>query len=169
MTPQEIYEARKLARLNELSLKYTGRPYSAPTKTRPPKLTKEQRKERKERALELLKRGGLTHGEIAKKLGVSRPLICVWAREAGIKSKNLRWTPQKRAEQSEKMSKLQALPQEHLERFVELYESGAHVEDIARELGISKPTAYLWGSKHADKSKRAHAKAQQKQTPHKTP
>ena len=67
------------------------------------------------------------------------------------------------------MSKLQALPQEHLERFVELYESGAHVEDIARELGISKPTAYLWGSKHADKSKRAHAKAQQKQTPHKTP
>lgn len=157
MTPQEIYEARKLARLNELSIKYTGSPYNAPAKTKAPKLTREQRKARKEQALKMLKDNRLTHEEIAQEIGVSRPLISTWAGEAGIKPAS-KWTRQKRQQMSEKMSALQAPPQETIKRFKERYEGGASVKDIARDMGIAAPTAYAWGSKYADKSKRAQAK-----------
>ncbi|MGA1752111.1 MAG: helix-turn-helix domain-containing protein [Pontimonas sp.] len=157
MTPQDIYEAKKLARLNELSLKYTGRPYSAPgePKVKAPKatsattstLTKEQRKARKDRAVELLREGELTQREIAEEIGVTQTTVCTWAHEVGIKKRRLpkyRWSERSRQRQSERMRAIQAPSKERVQRFIELYESGAYICEIAQQLGISRNTVGDW-------------------------
>jgi transposase len=164
MTPQEVYEAKKLARLNELSLKYTGRPYSAPgepkvkapkapsaTTSKRPTLTKEQRKARKDRAVELLRQGELTQREIAEELGVTQTTVCTWAHEVGIKKRKTpkyRWSERSRQRQSERMKAIQAPSKERVQRFIELYESGAYVKDIAQELCISRNTVNDWATRY---------------------
>lgn len=172
MTPQEVYEAKKLARLNELSLKYTGRPYSAPgepkvkapkaTTSKRPKLTKEQRKARKDRAVELLKEGELTQREIAEELGVTQTTVCTWAHEVGIKKRKTpkyRWSERSRQRQSERMKAIQAPSAERVQRFIELYESGAYTCDIANELGIARGTVYEWAARYKpNKEARKHTK-----------
>ena len=162
MTPQEVYEAKKLARLNELSLKYTGRPYSAPgePKVKAPKapsattspLTKQQRKARKDRAVELLREGELTQREIAEEIGVTQTTVCTWAHEVGIKKRKTpkyRWSERSRQRQSERMKAIQAPSKERVQRFIELYESGAYVKDIATELGISRNTVNDWATRYS--------------------
>ena len=164
MTPQEIYEAKKLARLNELSLLYTGRPYSAPgepkvkapkapsaTTSKRPTLTKEQRKARKDRAVELLRQGELTQREIAEELGVTQTTVCAWAHEVGIKKRKTpkyRWSERSRQRQSERTKAIQAPSKERVQRFIELYESGAYVDDIAQELSIVRGTVYDWATRY---------------------
>ena len=179
MTPQEVYEAKKLARLNELSLKYTGRPYSAPgePKVKAPKapkapnattstLTKEQRKARKDRAVELLREGELTQREIAEEIGVTHTTVCAWAHEVGIKKRRFpkqRWSERSRQRQSERMRAIQAPSKERVQRFIELYESGAYVADIAQELCIVRGTVYDWVQRYKP-NKEARYKTTKKQS-----
>ena len=178
MTPQEVYEAKKLARLNELSLKYTGRPYSAPgePKVKAPKapkapnattstLTKEQRKARKDRAVALLKEGELTQREIAEELGVTQTTVCTWAHEVGIKKRKTpkyRWSERSRQRQSARMRAVQAPEPQRVQRFIELYESGAYVQDIAQELCIAEVTVYDWVTRYQP-NKEARYKTTDKQ------
>jgi transposase len=178
MTPQEVYEAKKLARLNELSLKYTGRPYSAPgePKVKAPKapkapnattstLTKQQRKARKERAVELLREGELTQREIAEEIGVTQTTVCTWAHEVGIKKRRLPkygWTQQSRQRHSARMRAIQAPESQRVQRFIELYESGAYVDDIAQELCIATSTVYAWVTQYQP-NKQARYKTTNKQ------
>jgi transposase len=178
MTPQEVYEAKKLARLNELSLKYTGQPYSAPgepkvkatkapsaTPAKRPTLTKEQRKARKDRAVELLRQGELTQREIAEEIGVTQTTVCAWAHEVGIKKRRLpkyRWSERSRQLQSERMRAIQAPESQRVQRFIELYESGAYVADIAQELCIVRGTVYDWVQRYKP-NKQARYKTTNKQ------
>ena len=175
MTPQEVYEAKKLARLNELSLKYTGRPYSAqgepkvkapkaPSATTSP-LTKEQRKARKDRAVELLRQGELTQREIAEEIGVTQTTVCAWAHEVGIPRRRLPkygWTQQSRQRHSARMRAIQAPESQRVKRFIELYESGAYVDDIAQELCIATSTVYAWVTQYQP-NKQARYKTTNKQ------
>ena len=157
MTPQEVYEAKKIARLNELSLKYTGRPYHAPcepkvkapkaTTSKRPTLTKEQREERKDRALTLLRQGELTQREIAEEIGVTQTTVCTWAHEVGIKKRRFpkyRWSERSRQRHSARMRAIQAPESQRVQRFIELYESGAYIYEIAQQLGISRNTVAGW-------------------------
>jgi transposase len=175
MTPQEVYEAKKLARLNELSLKYTGRPYSAPsepkvkapkaTTSKRPNLTKEQRKARKDRAVELLRQGELTQREIAEEIGATQTTVCTWAHEVGIPRRRLPkygWTQQSRQRHSARMRAIQAPESQRVQRFIELYESGAYVADIAQELCIVRGTVYEWVQRYKP-NKQARYKATNKQ------
>jgi len=178
MTPQDIYEAKKLARLNELSLKYSGRPYLAPgePKVKAPKapsattskrstLTKEQRKARKDRAVELLREGELTQREIAEEIGVTQTTVCAWAHEVGVKKRRFpkqRWSERSRQRQSERMRAIQAPSKERVQRFTELYEAGAYVADIANELGIARGTVYDWVQRYKP-NKQARYKTANKQ------
>ena len=178
MTPQEVYEAKKLARLNELSLKYTGRPYSAPgepkvkapkapsaTTSKRPTLTKQQRKARKDRAVELLREGELTQREIAEEIGVTQTTVCEWAHEVGIPRRRLPkygWTQQSRQRHSARMRAIQAPESQRVQRFIELYESGAYVDDIAQELCIATSTVYAWVTQYQP-SKEARYKTPNKQ------
>jgi transposase len=178
MTPQEVYEAKKLARLNELSLKYTGRPYHAPgepkvkapkapsaTTSKRPTLTKEQRKARKDRAVELLRQGELTQREIAEEIGVTQTTVCTWAHEVGIPRRRLPkygWTQQSRQRHSARMRAIQAPESQRVQRFIELYESGAYVADIAQELCIVRGTVYDWVQRYKP-NKQARYKTTNKQ------
>ena len=155
MTPQDIYEAKKLARLNELSLLYTGRPYNAPGEPKAPKapkapkrhnVTSAQRSQRnnvrraKTERSPSCKEGELTQREIAEEIGVTQTTVCTWAHEVGVPRRRLPkygWTQQSRQRQSARMRAVQAPEPQRVQRFIELYESGAYVQDIAQELCIS--------------------------------
>ena len=91
--------------------------------------------------------------------------ICEWAHQVGIPRRRLPkygWTQQSRARQSERMSAIQAPEPQRVQRFIELYESGAYVSDIADELGIARGTVYDWVQRYKP-NKEARYKGTDKQ------
>jgi transposase len=172
--PRALSEASKKRHSEKMKAVMRSAYKSAPTLTKPKKqapkkqasaLTKELLKARKELAIELMRQGDLTQQEIAEQIGVTPTTICEWAHQVGIPRRRVPkygWTQESRARQSERMSAIQAPEPQRVQRFIELYENGAHVSDIANELCISKATVYDWVTRYQP-NKEARYKGTDKQ------
>lgn len=118
----------------------------------------EQKKldDRVQRFIELYE-SGAHRSQIAHEIGICIHTVYAWI---------TRYQPNKEARYKHKQRIVKSTApsdnDERVQRFIELYESGAHRSQIAEAVGVRVSTVYLWAQRYADKNKRKQAKAEQR-------
>lgn len=87
---------------------------------------------------------------IAAEVGVSIPTVHLWARTySANKTKRKKTKAEQRKARDKRAKQRKAEHQtKRVQRFIELYESGAHVHDIAHEIGIGKTSVHHWVTRY---------------------
>ena len=134
-----------------------GRQYGDKDKRRHAKAEQKKLDDRVQRFIELYE-SGAHRSQIAHEIGICIHTVYAWI---------TRYQPNKEARYKHKQRIVKSTApsdnDERVQRFIELYESGAHRSQIAEAVGVRVSTVYLWADTYgADKDKRKQAKAEQR-------
>lgn len=127
------------------------------------RLTPAQRRERRDKAVKMMREGNMTQAQVAAALYVSPPTVYAWACAANIPAKNKAdsWSLAMCQRQSALIKRMKAPDPQRVARAVQMYNDGAHVQEIMKAVNACRATVYEWAHKYGGNPK-ARAKAQKK-------
>jgi transposase len=127
------------------------------------RLTHAQKRERRDKALKMLRETNMTQAQVAAAFHVSRTSVYHWACAANIPPRNKAdsWSPAMCQRQSAMIKGLKAPDPQRVALAVQMYNDGARVEQIMSAVNIARSTVYEWAHKYGG-NPQARAKAMNK-------
>ena len=124
------------------------------------RLTHAQKRERREKALKMLRETNMTQAQVAAAFHVSPSSVYLWAQSQNIPSKNKAhsWSLEMCQRQSEKLKRITQPEPQRVALAVQMYNEGAKVQQIMKAVNAAKATVYEWAHKYGG-NPQARAKA----------